>query len=138
MDFFMYEQKEEEKELPTFKEYAIDYKTCEPLYKNGDVVILERNEALKVWIYRVLKTQLNKYPSHSKNYGNALIEHLGTIYNETVKKVMIMEQIKECLLVNPYILSVSDFKFNYDDYNLKVDFKVETIYSTMEVNRFEI
>lgn len=139
MDFFMQKQEiNEEIDLPIFKEYAIDFKTAEPIYKEGEIVVLEKNEALKVWIYKALRTQRNKYESHSENYGNDLIEHIGTIYNETVKKAVIEQQIKECLLVNPYILSVTNFKFNYDGYNLKVDFKVQTIYNELEVNEFEI
>lgn len=139
MDFFMQKQEiNEEIDLPIFKEYAIDFKTAEPIYKEGEIVILEKNEALKVWVYKVLYTKLNKYKAYSKNYGNDLIEHLGTIYDETIKKAVIEQQIKECLLVNPYILSLNNFTFEYDGYNLNVNFNVQTIYGGMEVGKIAI
>ena len=52
--FLKQNEKKEKKELPPFKEYAINFDTLEPL-KNGDrLVELNGNEALKVWIFKAL------------------------------------------------------------------------------------
>lgn len=37
-----------ESDLPLFKEIAIDFSTGEPILQNGEVIILEKTEALKV------------------------------------------------------------------------------------------
>ena len=125
----------EKKELPLFKEYAIDFDTLEPL-KNGDrLVELTGNEALKVWIFKALKTKRNFYEIHSDSYGNDLDVHIGTVYQESIKNALIISEIKDCLLVNPYILDCYNFELNYnnDDNNLKVSFNVSTIYGESEV-----
>lgn len=57
---------------------------------------------MKVWILRALKTERNHYTVHSEHYGSDLREHIGTIYNESIKQVLMQEQIRDCLLVNPY------------------------------------
>ena len=125
----------EKKELPLFTEYAIDLDTLEPL-KNGDrLVELNGNEALKVWIFKALKTKRNFYGIHSDSYGNNLDVHIGTVYQESIKNALIISEIKDCLLVNPYILDCYNFELNYnnDDNNLKVSFNVSTVYGESEV-----
>ena len=125
----------EKKELPLFTEYAIDFNTLEPL-KNGDKLAeLNGNEALKVWIFKALKTKRNFYEIHSDSYGNDLDVHIGTVYQESIKNALIISEIKDCLLVNPYILDCYNFKLDYnsDDNHLKVSFNILTVYGESEV-----
>ena len=119
-------------DLPIFKEMSIDFETYEPVVANDEIVFLEKDEALAVWVFRALKTELSKYEVHSNNYGNILFTNIGTIYTEDLKQLLITEEIKNCLLVNPYILSLENFVFNYDEdtTTLKVEFQVTSIYGT--------
>lgn len=137
MDFeeLFLSQNTEKEELPLFTEYAIDLDTLEPL-KNGDrLAELNGNEALKVWIFKALKTKRNFYEIHSDSYGNDLDVHIGTVYQESIKNALIISEIKDCLLVNPYILDCYNFELNYnnDDNILKVSFNVSTVYGESEV-----
>ena len=137
--FLKQNEKKEKKELPPFKEYAINFDTLEPL-KNGDnLVELNGNEALKVWIFKALKTKRNFYGIHSDGYGNNLDEHIGTIYQESVKNALVISEIKDCLLVNPYILDCYNFDLSYnsDDNHLEVSFNISTVYGESEVNYIE-
>ena len=123
------------KELPLFKEYAIDFDTLEPSKNGARLVELTGNEALKVWIFKALKTKRNFYEIHSDSYGNDLDIHIGTVYQESIKNALIISEIKDCLLVNPYILDCYNFKLDYnsDDNHLKVSFNVLTVYGESEV-----
>ena len=137
--FLKQNEKKEKKELPPFKEYAINFDTLDPL-KNGDrLVELNGNEALKVWIFKALKTKRNFYGIHSGSYGNNLDEHIGTIYQESAKNALIISEIKDCLLVNPYILDCYNFDLSYnsDDNHLEVSFNISTVYGESEVNYIE-
>lgn len=137
--FLKQNEKKEKKELPPFKEYAINFDTLEPL-KNGDKLVeLNGNEALKVWIFKALKTKRNFYGIHSGSYGNDLDEHIGTIYQESVKNALIISEIKDCLLVNPYILDCYNFDLSYnsDDNHLDVSFNISTVYGESVVNYIE-
>lgn len=119
-------------ELPLFYEYAIDFESGQHLYENEDIVTLFGNEALKVWIFRALKTERNRYAIHSEYYGSDLREHIGTIYNESIKQVLMQEQIKDCLLVNPYLANVYNFSFEKQENDVKITFSVDTVYGTLE------
>lgn len=98
------------------------------------IKVVEGAEALKVWIWRALKTQLNKYRIHSEDYGNELHEELGHVYNRSIKEQLLYEEIRKTLLVNPYILSVSNFSTTFGDetyQNVKISFECVTIYGNI-------
>lgn len=141
--FFNNSLKDSNIELPLFKEYkinAIDGKDdIEPSLKNGELIILEGVEALKVWVYRALKTKLDKYYIHTSNYGNNLEEHLSTVYNETIKNAIIQQEIIDCLMVNPYLTNAYNFTFLYsNDRSLTVKFNVESVYGFFVMEGVEL
>lgn len=138
MDFniFLEEQKENKNTLPLFMEYAIDFETGEYIKdeKTNDIKILKENEALKVWCFKALKTERNRYGFHSDSYGTDLFEHPGTIYQKSVKDALMINQIQDTLLANPYILECYDFNIsNEDEYVPEISFKIKTIYGDSEV-----
>ena len=137
--FLNQKEKEEKEELPTFAEYAIDFETLQPLRNGNNLIELTGNEALKVWIFKTLKTKRNFYKIHSDSYGNNLDVHIGTVYQESIKNALIISEIKDCLLVNPYILDCYNFDLNYnsDDNHLKVSFNISTVYGESEVSYSE-
>lgn len=103
-DIFLNDFSDEEQELEIFREYAIDFKTGEYLRgENNDVITLEKNEAVKVWIYKALKTERFRYFIYSSSYGSELCEHIGTVYNKSIKDALMINEIKACLLVNPLL-----------------------------------
>lgn len=121
-------------ELPLFKEIAIDFETGEPLLKKNDFIILEGKEALKVWVWKTLKTERNKYLIYSDSYGNDLAENIGQIYDKTTKDALMINEIKECLLVNPYITNVYNFNITTleEGRHPIISFYVDTIYGVVE------
>ena len=137
MDFeeLFLNQSVEKEEIPIFKEYAIDFDTLEPLKNCNNLIELTKIEALKVWIFKALKTKRNFYEIHSDSYGNNLDTYIGTIYQENIKNALIISEIKDCLLVNPYILDCYNFELNYnnDNNHLKVSFNISTVYGESEV-----
>jgi hypothetical protein len=120
-----------EADLPLFKEIAIDFNTGEPILQNGEVIILEKTEALKVWVWKTLKTERNRYLVYSEDYGNDLIENIGQIYDKTTKDALMINEIKTCLLVNPYITNVYNFSIEGGRSPI-ISFNVDTIYGTVE------
>lgn len=132
-ELFTEEQKETKEVLPLFKEISIDFETGEHIKKEKELVIATGNNAIKIWVWKVLKTKRNKFKAYTSSYGNDLDENIGTIYDESIKKILIENEIKECLGVNPYITNIYDFEFNINELRiLKVKFKLETIYGNTE------
>ena len=133
-EIFLNETETQESELPLFKEMAIDFETGEPIIENNEIVTLEGSEALKVWIWRALKTERYKYKVYSNNYGNELKEQLGTIYDKTIKDAILENEIRECLGVNPYITRLHSFTIETPEgmQHPYIYFSVDTVYGTIE------
>ena len=135
-NIFLKKAETEVEEMPTFKEYAIDFKTGEYIKdENNDIKILEKNEALKVWIFKALKTERFRYNEvHSDEYGSELKTNIGTIYQKSVKDALMINQIRDTLLVNPYISECYNFEIsNEDEYIPQITFSVKTIYGELEM-----
>jgi len=135
-NIFLKKAKTEVEEMPTFKEYAIDFKTGEYIKdENNDIKVLEKNEALKVWIFKALKTERFRYADvHSDNYGSELETNIGTIYQKSVKDALMINQIRDTLLVNPYILECYNFDIsNENEYVPQITFNVKTVYGELEM-----
>lgn len=133
-EIFLNETETQENDLPLFKEMAIDFETGEPIIKNNEIVTLEGSEALKVWIWKVLKTERYKYKAYTDNYGNELKEQLGTIYDKTIKDAILENEIRECLGVNPYIVRLHSFSIETPEgmQHPYIYFSVDTVYGTIE------
>ena len=134
-NIFLEKSETEAEEMPIFKEYAIDFKTGEYIKDENDIKVLEKNEALKVWIFKALKTERFRYNEvHSNEYGSELKINIGTIYQKSVKDALMINQIRDTLLVNPYILECYNFEIsNEDEYIPQITFNVRTIYGELEM-----
>lgn len=134
-NIFLEKTDTEVEEMPIFKEYAIDFKTREYIKDENGIKVLEKNEALKVWIFKALKTERFRYTDvHSDNYGSELENNIGTIYQKSVKDALMINQIRDTLLVNPYILECYNFEIsNEEEYVPQITFNVRTIYGELEM-----
>ena len=132
---FLEKTESEAEEMSTFKEYAIDFKTGDYIKEGNDIKLLEKNEALKVWIFKALKTERFRYTDvHSDDYGSELETNIGTIYQKSVKDALMINQIRDTLLVNPYITECYNFDIsNEDEYIPQITFNVKTIYGDLDM-----
>ena len=113
--------------LPVAKEIAIDFNTGNPIIKNGDFVIVEKNSAIKVWCYYALKIAKGRFLAFTNNYGSELEEKLiGKQYNsDTYSKVKRI--VEDCLLVNPYIKSIDNVTVSFND-KINIEIELTTVY----------
>lgn len=120
-------------ELPLFREYAYDFiNNCLKL-KNGNTYWVEKNEALKIWIYKALITERYRYLAYSQSFGNEVHTLIGyTVHNE-ITFLELKRFIIESLMVNPYIEELTNFQFQKSGTRVQVDFDCNTIYGTMSL-----
>ena len=121
-------------EYPLYKEIAWDFEKNEPVIENGEFKIVEKNEAIKVWVYLALMTNNKQYPIYSWDYGSEVKELIGKDYTKALVEAEAKRLIEECLLINPYILEVEVVNTSFIDTTLTCDIKITTIYGDMEVN----
>lgn len=121
-------------ELPIFREVAWDFEKDEPMLEKDDFKIIEKNEALKVWVYKCIKTNRYEHGIYSLEYGTELLELIGQKYTKGLTESEASRFIKEALLINPYILEVNVKSANFKKDILSADIKISTIYGEVEIN----
>ncbi|AYD20990.1 DUF2634 domain-containing protein [Clostridioides difficile] len=121
-------------ELPIFREVAWDFEKDEPILEKGDFKIIEKKEALKVWIYKCIKTNRYEHEIYSLEYGTELSELIGQKYTKGLTESEASRFIKKALLINPYILEVNVKSANFNRDVLSANVKVSTIYGEVEIN----
>ena len=89
--------------------------------------LVEKDEALQVWVYKALKTKRFVWPAYSHNYGAELEKAIG-ISNSEIIDSEIRRYITEALMVNPYIQELSGWSFSHEGSRLVVEFEVITVY----------
>lgn len=114
--------------LPMFREYAYDFANNCLKLKGGQTYLVEGNEALAIWIFKALSTERFRYAAYGAAFGNELDTLPGLGLNTNILQSEIKRFITEALMVNPYIVQLSNFKFERQKSRLKVDFDVETVY----------
>ena len=134
--FPSYQGQEKTNTLPIPKDIAIDFTTGNPIIENNDFVIVEKDEAIKVWCYYALKINKDRFIIYSPQYGSTLEEMIGNNYVDN-DKYELEKKVNDCLLVSPYIKSVDkvEAEFNSETGELSGDIYITTIYSEgVEVN----
>ena len=121
-------------ELPLLKEFAIDFKTGNPIIENKGFKLLEGNEALRVWIYKALKVDRFQYEIYSWNFGSEISDLMGKGYTPALTQSEIKRYIEEALSTNPYIEEVKIEETSFKDNTLSVKLTVNSIYGNMEVS----
>lgn len=120
--------------LPLFKEYAWDSKTGDFMYQNGKNTIVYGIDALKIWIFKTLKTERYKYLAYTWDYGSELNSLIGQKYSRDFTLVEAERLLQECLLINPYIVDLYNIDVKFDNKTLHIDFTANTVYGEMDIN----
>lgn len=121
-------QLKEVAELPIFKELAFDFETEQLKTQGGQYYFVEKNEAIKIWIWKSLHASRYTYLAYSTDYGNEIYTLIGRYLAKKLLYSELKRMIEEALLCNPYILSLSDFEIEQKGSEVKCTFAVNTIY----------
>lgn len=120
-------------ELPIFKEWAFDFEKQELKTRNGSYYLIEKEEALKIWIYKALKVARYTFTAYSARYGTEIEELFGLTQDEEIMNSELSRMVEEALLVNPYLTGVERFSFWKDEKGHRhMSFAVHTIYGELE------
>lgn len=121
-------------ELDEFREYAWDFDHDSFRYDAaGKYIVVTRNEAIKVWIYKLLKTERYRYIAYYDDYGLELEKYIGKVPNDGISSSAVYADIKEAVLANPYILAVNNVRFSKESKKLVIQMEYETVYGTDKI-----
>ena len=110
--------------------FDFDFKTGEFKMKNGNPVILTGVDALKMWIQKCIRTQLNRYSIYKGRKYGANIEDLviGKSYGLDFAESELQREIEEALLEHADILSMSNFAITHEKRVMNISFTLATTY----------
>jgi hypothetical protein len=118
-------------DLPVFKELAFDFETEQLKTKGGQYFYVEKNEAIKIWIWKTLHASRFAYLAYSTNYGNEINTLIGRYLAKQLLYSELKRLIEEALLCNPYITSLTDFEVEQKGSQVYCTFSVNTIYGSV-------
>ena len=120
-------------DLPIYKECAWDFVNDKAIFVDGSLKIVYKNEAIKVWIYKAIKTNRYQHEIYSWDYGCEIESLIGKGFEVGFIKSETQRYIEEALLVNPYITKINkiDVEFNKDILTAYVD--LETVYGRLDM-----
>lgn len=128
------EQDDMEEALPVFREYAYDFENnCLKTDSEGNTIMVEENEALRIWIYKALMTARYRYVTYTDDYGSELDDLTGVGLSFDIITLEIQRMITEALIYSPYITSIKDFNFEKLPAGIRVKFRVSSIYDDLEI-----
>ena len=118
-------------ELPVFKELAFYFQTNQLKTQGGQYYYVEKNEAIKIWIYFALLIPRFTYVAYSTDYGQEIYTLIGRYLSGELLKSELKRFIEEALLCNPYITSLSDFDITRTGSKVICNFSVNTVYGNV-------
>lgn len=118
--------------LPLCKEVAWDFERDVPIFRQGEPVVVSGKEALKVWIWRAIRTPRFRYEIYTWAYGSEFESLVGQAYSDAVKTAEAPRYLRECLLVNPYITAVKNITVSFESAKLTVTGTAVTIYGEVD------
>lgn len=120
-------------EVKEFTTYLYDFEKGDFILRDGKLIQVKGEEALKIWITKLLKTEKDIYEIYKDvDYGTNIQSLIvGNTLPLDFVKAEIQRQISEALLKHSGIDDVSEFTIQKVDDELHIGFRVNHIF---EVN----
>lgn len=101
-----------EEEQPEIKpSFLFDYNKGDFILENGKLVKVTGVQALKIWIEKVLRTELDRFKVYQdKSYGINLEGLIGSQLPQAFVESELEREITETLTIHPMIDSITDFE----------------------------
>lgn len=113
--------------------FDFDFKDGEFKMKNGNPIILTGVDALKMWVQKCIRTQLNRYSIYKRHQYGANIEDLviGKSYGAGFAESELKREIEDALLQHEDILNLNNFTVTHEKRVMNISFTLETTYGEM-------
>lgn len=115
-------------ELPQLKEFDYDFAADKIKEVNGVTSVVEGADALKIWVFKALRTPLARFAAYSNNYGSELETLIGENYTPALIAAEAQRMVEDALLVSPYITAVTMLNTDFSEGVFKLSVFYESIY----------
>lgn len=127
---------EETSEVPLATEWAWDFEEQDFKTRNGKMYLVEENEAVKIWLWKLFNTARFRYLIFDWDYGQELEELIGQGYTEGYLESEAERYIREAIEYNleDYVMDIGQVDLVFTKGTLTVSFVAETIYGEVAIN----
>lgn len=125
-----------QEKLPLCREVAWDFTQGIPVYAGGRPVEVTGVEAVKVWIWKALKTARFHHDIYTWDYGCEAESLIGKAFTAQVKESEAVRYVREALAPNHYIKDVRQVDVSFQGTKLTISCQVSTIYGEAEVTAY--
>lgn len=122
------------------KEWAWDYEKNDFAKKDGRMYLVYQDEAIKLWIWKLFKTDRYKKAIYSWDYGNELKSLIGEGYSPGYVKAEAKRYLQEAIENNLslYVLQILKLDILFKSSKLIVKLKLKTRYSEVVAVDYEL
>ena len=120
--------------LPLCREVAWDFVRGIPVYAGGRPMEVTGAEAVRVWIWKALRTVRFRHDIYTWDYGCEAENLIGKAFTAQVKESEAVRYVREALEPNPYITEVLRADVQFQGTRLEISCRVTTIYGEVEVH----
>lgn len=90
-------------------------------------------EAVRVWIWNCLRTERFRYGLYTWQYGVRCEQYIGQTVSAEFLQADCEDEVKEAMMVNPYITDITDFEASFSGTLLNISFNAVTSFGVVEV-----
>ncbi len=120
---------------PLFREVGWDFKTNRPLWRGGEPVYCTGAQAVLVWAWLALQTELRMHDVFTRDYGLGIrSELMGKPFTQSVQHAEAIRYVKEALMINPYITDVTAVEVSFHGSELTVECTIKTVYGEVALS----
>ena len=117
------------KDLPLLSEWAFDFETMQfKVDANGLPYLVERNEALKIWLFWAVTTAKKRWSANSRGYGSEVERMIGLPVTVAIKSDELKRTIREAVEFCPYVKRVERIDVALEDEMVTVTVNVVSMY----------
>lgn len=120
--------------LPPYRETAWDFEKGQPIFRDGNPLVVEGAEAVKVWIWKALTTVRARHEIYTWDFGSEIESLIGQPYTDDLKRAEAARYAREAIEGNPYITEVIGVSVDFSGGTLAVAVTVSTVYGEVRVN----
>lgn len=129
------EVEEVNEELTIPREWAWDFEKLEFKTKNGKMYLVEGDEAIKIWLWKLFSVPRFQALIYDWDYGHELEDLIGKGFSESYLASEVERYVKEAVEYNLplYVLDLEDIEIDFRQTKLTIKFRAITPYGEVEM-----
>ncbi|SDZ19482.1 DUF2634 domain-containing protein [Tindallia californiensis] len=124
-------EKQQQRESRVYKTLVWDFEKGDFELRDGKTLEADGKKYLKIWIKKTLLTIKSTLIFEETEYGSEHYSLIGSNLKPTFVEEEMKRMIREALIRNSAVRSVSNFEFEQEGSRLKITFDVDSIFGIL-------